>query len=239
MSGSADRTVKVWNLEDHSFECLLTHRFGSAVLSVGMSPSDTFFVAGLADGVLSLQHRPPQKSLDIPDSSSIQKSVWNTKRGPEHLPQPGDFIAPTNEKRQHKSEADTHLRKFRYADALTAALKETPATTIAMFQELSERGVLGGALGGRDDESLVVICEFLYKHITHPYFSRVCSDVLDTLVDTYAPVLNQSRVLRAQLRRIREKIEDEVKLQMVYEQVTGQVDVLLCKVEEEDQRKRM
>ncbi len=51
LSGSADQTVKLWDLHESRFQCVLTKRFAQPVLCMGIAPVDeSFFVVGMADG---------------------------------------------------------------------------------------------------------------------------------------------------------------------------------------------
>ncbi len=214
LSGSVDQTVKgkveralqvvqlttckkVWNVASAEYECVLTQRYTSAVLCMGMAQSNLFFVVGMADGVVSMQHRPPHKadeqaggsSASTVSSSSSVSSV-NGEGAPgtaqrksrvDYKPERGDFRVVSGA-RIYQGKADAFLRKFEYRKALDAVLEasgSTPSMIVALFSDLIDRRALDAALSGRDEKSLLPICEFLYKQINKPFYDEICIDVLD------------------------------------------------------------
>ena len=229
LSGSVDQTVKVWSAAD-DYECVMTQRYTSPVLCVGLAPSSQFFVVGMSDGTISMQHRPPLKSSEAEEEKKYY-SVKNKKhftRGADHKPEKGDFRVPGNQNRVHKSNVDNLLRKYRFKEALDASLreKEFPGLTIALLSDLIDRRVLDGALAGRDEEGLDLICNFVLKNVTKPHYDEVCMDVLERLIEIYSPVFNQSPALTEQFQRMKRKIEEEVSVQMTYVEISGCIETI-------------
>ncbi len=232
LTGSVDQTVKIWNLNTPEYQCVLTQRFTAPVLCMGMAPSNQFFVVGMADGLLSMQHRPLHKTeaeasaVPYAVAAGGQPKVRRT-RGVDHKPDRGDFRVASGA-RLYQGKADGFLRKFEYKKALDAVLESSPsaAMVVALLSDLIDRRALDAALAGRDDESLVPILAFLYKQINKPFFDEICIDVLDRVMELYSDVLAQSVVLSEQFRKIRRKLDDEIELQLTYMELAGQVETV-------------
>lgn len=223
LTGSVDQSVKVWNLVAGSFECVLTQRFTAPVLSVGMAPSNQFFVVGMSDGLISMQHRPPPKTL----APEVEEDLYKNTRGHgvHHKPERGDFRVPTGV-RIKRTKVDGFLRKFQYREALDASLseKEPAGLTIALISDLIDRRALDASLTGRDDESLGAICDFLYAQITKSYYAEICIDVLDRILELYSSVFSQSKMLSEKFRRIQRKLDEEINLQKRYIELAAQLE---------------
>lgn len=232
---------------------MLTQRFTSPVLSMGMAPSNLFFVVGMADGVVSMQHRPPHKPEEPASASS--RSVGEEepqeraarKSRVDYKPERGDFRVVSGA-RVYQGKADAFLRKFEYRKALDAVLESaanTPALIVALFSDLIDRRALDAALSGRDEKSLLPICEFLHKQINKPFYDEICIDVLDRfdakdnffygiftsfslrrLMELYSNVVAQSPLLGEQFRKIRRKLDEEIDLQEQYLSLSGQIETV-------------
>jgi U3 small nucleolar RNA-associated protein 15 len=248
LTGSVDQTVKVWSLNTPEYQCLLTQRFTAPILCMGMAPWDQFFVVGMADGLLSMQHRPQQKtgegsegSVGSAASAAAAASYAEATvggagtfkvrrtRGVDHKPDRGDFRVASGA-RVYQGKADAFLRKFEYKQALDAVLLESPSSSaamvIALLSDLIDRRALDAALSGRDDESLVPLLEFLHKQINKPFFDEICIDVLDRIIELYSDVVAQSAPLSEHLRKIRRKLNDEIELQLTFMELAGQVETV-------------
>lgn len=106
--------------------------------------------------------------------------------------------------------------------------KELPGLTIALLSDLIDRRVLDDVLAGRDEESLMLVCEFVRTNISKPFYDEICMDVLEKLIELYAAVFDQSDVLKESFGKIKEKLEHEVKMQMTFVQVSAQVETVLA-----------
>jgi U3 small nucleolar RNA-associated protein 15 len=233
LTGSVDQTVKVWNVES-DFECVLTQRFSAPVLCCGMAPSNQFFVVGMADGLISMQHRPPHKTVD-PAREELNYKM-RKGHGIDHKPERGDFRVPTANKIR-RSKVDGFLRKYSYREALDASLEEKEATgmTISLISDLIDRRALDAALMGRDDESLVPICQFLHSNITKPFYDEICIDVLDRLMELYSSVFAQSRLLAAEFKKIQKKLDSQISIQTGYVEMLGKVETAAAEMKRNKQ----
>ncbi len=247
LTGSVDQTVKVWSLNTPEYQCLLTQRFTAPILCMGMAPSDQFFVVGMADGLLSMQHRPQHKAdgegpgggggaattaaVSYAEATVGGAGTFKVRRtrGVDHKPDRGDFRVASGA-RVYQGRADAFLRKFEYKQALDAVLdsssSSSAAMVIALLSDRIDRRALDVALSGRDDESLVPLLEFLYKQINKPFFDEICIDVLDRVIELYSDVVAQSAPLSEHLRKIRRKLNDEIELQLTFMELAGQVETV-------------
>lgn len=93
-------------------------------------------------------------------------------------------VKVTKERRRKLTEWDKMLKSFRYGDALDSVLRGdvTPATAFALMEELIRRDGLPIALANRTDLSLEPVLSFLVKHITHPRYCTLATDIASVLV---------------------------------------------------------
>lgn len=134
MSAGLDRNVKVYDIV--SYQPVHSFSFPNAVLSVGVAPNDETLVAGMVDGLISVQRmddeepnqevkKPRKKIATNVSSLTVDEVVEDFERRPE-------------------AHYDKHLRKYEYSKALDVVLQnyvvnKTPHVTVALMQELIRR----------------------------------------------------------------------------------------------------
>lgn len=97
-------------------------------------------------------------------------------RGRSERAAEGDLVVAAR-KRAHLQPYDRLLRKFRHREALDAALAtRRPEVVAAVLEELLGRGALTGALGGRDEDSLMPVLAFLSRYIADPRHSALLAE---------------------------------------------------------------
>lgn len=182
MSAGLDRHVKVYDIVTyqpvHSFD------FPNAVLSLGVAPNDETLVAGMVDGLISIQ-RMEEDSTMGPSKILKQRKKIATNVSAVCI----DEIVP-DYKRRAEARHDKYLRKYQYVDALDAVLlpyvvNKTPHVTVALMQELIRRKGLVRALSGRKDASLSSIVRFIIRYLSDHRFTRVLIDVSNALLSIY------------------------------------------------------
>lgn len=133
MSSGLDRHVKVYDIVNyqpvHSFD------FPNAVLSLGVSTNDEALVAGMVDGLISIQR--------MENESSEAPKVPKSRRV---IPVNESVIDEVVEDYERAAEAkyDRFLRKYEYSNALNAVLisyivNKKPHVTVSIMQELIRR----------------------------------------------------------------------------------------------------
>lgn len=182
MSAGLDRHVKVYDIVTykpvHSFD------FPNSVLSLGVAPNDETLVAGMVDGVVSIQRMDEDSATGAAKIPKPRKKIVTNVSAVCV-----DEIVPDYERRA-ESRHDKYLRKYQYVDALDAVLipyvvNKTPHVTVSLMQELIRRKGLVRALTGRTDASLSSIVRFIIRYLSDHRFTRVLIDVANTLLSIY------------------------------------------------------
>jgi len=223
-SGSLDRHVKIYNMQDYS---LLAHiEYPSPILALDVSKDTNHLTVGMADGAISLRHRPKPKT---PGAQSGDKPQPEIKRSmdPEYEPKPGTFLyrlrnqtmKPTGEelvigqlrKAHQESNADKCLRQYRYHDALDAVISAdkhaTRSYAINLILELSRRDALEIALSNRDSVSLRPIIMFLVKNVSNHLYSKILIPVCNLLIDMYSHLIGKDEKFTYLVRKLKSRIE--------------------------------
>lgn len=124
---------------------------------------------------------------------------------------------------------DQALRRFRYAEALDAALASKRAAVVdAVLEELAARGALGAALGGRDARSLEPLLRHLARHVPDPRRARLLAGVAHRVLDAYAGVVGADAAVDARLAQLRDAARAEVALGDALAGVQGCLEPLLA-----------
>ena len=119
------------------------------------------------------------------------------------------------------------LRKFQYREALDAVLsKGDPLLVVSALEELLIRQSLQAALGGRNNQELEPILQFLYKYILNPRYNAHLFMVFHIVLDLYASVLGRAPLVDDLVMRIHLKIENEVKLQRQMFELAGTLELV-------------
>lgn len=133
MSSGLDRSVKVYDIVNyqsvHSFD------FPNAVLSLGVAPNDEALVAGMVDGLISIQRMENENNVP-------QKVPKSRKVIPVNETAVDQVIEDYTTTAQARY--DKYLRKYEYTAALDAVMvpyvvNKTPHITVSVMQELIRR----------------------------------------------------------------------------------------------------
>lgn len=133
MSSGLDRSVKVYDIVNyksvHSFD------FPNSVLSLGVAPNDEAVVAGMVDGLISIQRMETEN--DAPPKVPKSRKV---------IPVNETAVDQVIDDYTRAAEAkyDKFLRKYEYTAALDAVLipyvvNKNPHVTVSVMQELIRR----------------------------------------------------------------------------------------------------
>jgi U3 small nucleolar RNA-associated protein 15 len=147
LTGGLDGMIKVHDMK--TFNNTASMRYGSPILSFGLTPGNRRLVVGLSTGALSVKTRSAvdeinsnvaagkrgmmnEKTLPLGAGAGIKRqsvakpiysgSIRYFARGHQiKTPAAGD-LAPAHQKKQKLNAYDGHMKKFRYGAALDAAL---------------------------------------------------------------------------------------------------------------------
>ncbi|XP_013105440.2 U3 small nucleolar RNA-associated protein 15 homolog [Stomoxys calcitrans] len=181
MSGGLDRHVKIYDVS--SYQTVHTLDFPNAVLSLGVAPNDQTVVAGMVDGLISIQN------MEAPAQPKQTKS----RRRINVVPARADIEVDhqiTIEQRQRLEKYDKHLKRYEYSKCLDSVMgrgltSKSPEIIVSVMQELIHRKGMHRALAPRDDNSLMQVISFICRYISEHRFMRVLIDVATILLDAY------------------------------------------------------
>lgn len=137
MSASLDRSVKVYDVI--SYQPVHTFTFPNAILSLGVAPNDETLVAGMVDGLISVQR--------MDDEASTESAKKPRKKIATNIASfPVDEVVEDYERRA-EAQFDKFLRKYEYSKALDTVLlpyivNKQPHVTVSLLQELTRRKAL-------------------------------------------------------------------------------------------------
>jgi len=124
---------------------------------------------------------------------------------------------------------DQALRRFRYAEALDAALASRRAAVAdAVLEELAARGALGAALGGRDARGLEPLLRHLARHVSDPRRARLLAGVAHRVLDAYSGCVGADSGVDARLAQLRDAARAEAALGDALAVVQGCLEPLLA-----------
>jgi U3 small nucleolar RNA-associated protein 15 len=131
LSASLDGLVKIYDVS--TYEVVHGLKYNTPVLSVAMSPNDSHLVAGTSDGVLSIRQRDLQSAAAAAGAPGGDLFVTGSSQprggSSRYFNRGRNFAAPVDsfkvevQKRKQLKAYDQALKKFKYKDALDAALQ--------------------------------------------------------------------------------------------------------------------
>lgn len=217
VSGSLDQQVKVIDLTTH--KVVGGFKYPSPILSLAVSNQNTCLAVGMASGLFSLRKR-------IVKSNTLPKSVTETKKARggtsahfnRHVsiaPKDATLVQVTTRKQKKLGAVDKFLRSFRYSKALDHVLGNPsnldPEMVVSLLRELVYRDAINAALSGRDETTLEPVLEFTAKFISNPSYQPVLITVMEILLDLYGHVLSRSGLVEGVLKRLKRRVEEEIK----------------------------
>lgn len=205
-----------------------------AISSLAISPDHGHRIAiGTTEGLVTVYQR--RKILSTNKKRSLAAT---TQDSPSKA---GDFVIPANgssatgtgsNKRQKLSKADMLLRRFRYGDALDAALESrNPELVAGILEELGKRRGLATALSNRDEETLEPVISFVSRYIAKPQYSITLVGVASMLCDIYQPVMGQSEMIDDCFEKLKRVVREECRVQKESLRLVGLMDAVLYQIE--------
>jgi U3 small nucleolar RNA-associated protein 15 len=239
LSGGLDGHVKVYSMSTYA----VTHgfKYDAPVISLGVSPDSNVLMVGTSDGGLVVRRRDTQTK--VPKSSSIPperihggtakyfergKNVPNTEVMAEDL-------QAILLRKQRLRPYDLALRRFRYHDALDAALvSRSPTVVVTILEELIYRQGLHKALSGRDECTLEPLLSFLARYTTNPRYSSLLIDVCAVVFEIYKNVLGQSEAIDELFTRLGRQVKSELSFQKNLLGLMGSIDTVMSRASHDD-----
>lgn len=212
LSGGLDGLVKIY---DDAWKVIHGVKYGGPVLALSVSPDDRHFLAGTANGILSIRTRPSPKA----QQAARVKSAAQKRRlaGRQDDGRGEDYIVEKDRRKRLKP-LERLLLAYRFTEALEAVLSpSTPATTtFTLLVELRHRGALRVALNACDESTLDLLFLFITRHLSRPQFILVLTHVAMILIDIYGGTYGRSKLmtlLRHNVRRQVEHAKDATRMQ--------------------------
>ncbi|KAL7549399.1 hypothetical protein ACHAWF_012668 [Thalassiosira exigua] len=218
-------------------------QLGEPVSALALSKDGSRLAVGTTSGTVRVHRRRPPPRLAVDDEGARPEPRHGTysyfRRG-AHEPSrdPDDYLL-AHQKKKRLAEYDVLLRKFRYGDALDAALaKRQPQAVVAVVEELGRRRGLTIALSNRDEDSLDAVLSFCVRFVDDPRYAAHLAGVAHILCDVYGHLGGQSAAVDELFRRLREKVANECAVQKMLLRMLGQIDYVVTKAEMMDEEER-
>lgn len=242
LTASLDGHVKVFDVE--SFQVTHASKYPSPILSLGLSLDGRHLAVGMADGTLSIRRHTKQKagargnSNDVMDGKKTRgyqrkltaASYKYFVRGQNAAAAQEDVLI-AKQKEAALASFDRLLRKFRYREALDAAIAtKRPEVVTTVVEELAARAGINAALSGRDSSTLVPLLDQLRRMVSDPRYAALAAAVGHRVLDQYGGVAGDDSDVAGSLRVLREIVAVELKLQEDLMKIKGMLEPLLATV---------
>ena len=211
IAGGLDCQLKFFSITDES-ELSVAYKIKvpSEIFALDISADGNHFSMGLSDGSLVIKSKMLEPLEEVktdeqrlfdqfePKMISTSKNYKYFYRG-QYLvtADPDDIQAPmTGNKRRKRVKLqayEQHLKRFEYRQALNAALESrNPEVILSLIEELVERDALYNGIGGRSEDELVKLLDFLIWKMPDHRFAPVLLEVARITLDMYAGVVGLS-----------------------------------------------
>eukprot|EP01126_Amoeba_proteus_P022608 TRINITY_DN2280_c0_g1_i2.p1 TRINITY_DN2280_c0_g1~~TRINITY_DN2280_c0_g1_i2.p1 ORF type:complete len:324 (-),score=69.87 TRINITY_DN2280_c0_g1_i2:280-1251(-) len=250
-SGSLDQQVKIYSA--NTYQHLHNLKYPGPILSLALSPASTHFVVGMSDGILSIRHRASKnedtkESIDqnfphifSSETGNIvgelnEKSGRGRGRGRGSGrgndvsffdKDPKSAVVVQQQRREHLTDYEHLLVKFKYAAALDSVLKKgNPLVCLSMLEELIYRNAMAYALSGRRDDELIPFLFFVTKQVTNPQYAPTALKAFQIFMDIYSSTINQSPQVHNLCKTLNKKLQREITVQEEIFSVLGVISLL-------------
>lgn len=237
--GSIDGHVKVFDTSTLNWDVKFGWKFGSGVLSCGVSPDFKHLVVGLNSGLLTIRTRKSNIIDSSIDSSNIisisSKFKPDRSHGFARFMRGSDFKGEgehniIDEKINHKKLKlfERDLNAFRWYDALNNALLDNLDIefTITCLEDLKKKGKVRIALSNRDETSLEPLLTWCLKFIDDPRNVNIIADYLICILEMYDELISRKPVLEELILNLQKKVEIELKKAQDAERIIGMLELL-------------
>lgn len=255
LSGGLDGHVKVYSA--HTFAVTHGLKYDAPVLCLALSPKNEELVVGTSDRILSTRQRVSKQTSKVGGglkrtASSLYAIQGGTRAHFERGRSMKAWSSSTSsstatqdlmvlpQRKQRLQPYDLALRKFRYHDALDAALSSrNPTEVVTVLEELLQRQGLQRAVAGRDEATLEPLLSFLARYATNPRYASVLVDVCLVVFETYKSVVGQSESIDELFTRLSRAVKTELKQQRTLIELLGSLDTVIAGSRISAERSRM
>lgn len=231
LSCGLDGHVKVYNFQ--SLQVVHGIKFGSPLVSVGVSRDCGKLVVGYANGGLEVRTKV-NSEVEEGEGEHGGESQPTTPHPGRHYKGAGlavdavEHALVETERTMRLKPYEVHLKKFNYQSALDAALRtRNPLVVVTVLEELCRRSGLVEALSGRDEVTLEPILAFAARYVSSPRYSRLLVQVTHVVLDLYGSTLGHSDSIDELFLKLQRQVKVEVGFQRQIMRVMGSLDCII------------
>lgn len=234
--GSIDGHVKAFDTTTPNWDVKFGWKFGSGVLSCGVSPDFKHLVVGLNSGLLTIRTR---KNALIENSdaainpankfrSDKSHAFDRFMRGSDYKGEGEQHIIDEKIKYKKLKPFEKDLNAFRWSDALDSALKDNleKEFTVTCLEELKKKGKIRIALSGRDETSLEPLLTWCLKSIDDPRNVNIITDYLICILEMYDDLISRKPVLEELILNLQKRVDTEIGKAQDAERIIGMLELL-------------
>lgn len=234
--GSIDGHVKAFDTTTPNWDVKFGWKFGSGVLSCGVSPDFKHLVVGLNSGLLTIRTR---KNALIENSdaainpankfrSDKSHAFDRFMRGSDYKGEGEQHIIDEKVKYKKLKPFEKDLNAFRWSDALDSALKDNleKEFTVTCLEELKKKGKIRIALSGRDETSLEPLLTWCLKSIDDPRNVNIVTDYLICILEMYDDLISRKPVLEELILNLQKRVDTEIGKAQDAERIIGMLELL-------------
>lgn len=234
LAGSLDGHVKIYDISELDWKVKFGWKFGSGVLSCGVSPNNKHFVAGLTSGLLSIR----TKKLGEKKSSKLSNGKKNDKsnaynrmiRGNEYqgeleMNQIDTVVKRTNKK---LTKYEKMLNNFEWRSAFDIAFQAgiPKDVTLTILTELQKLNKIHLVLNNRNEESLEPFLMWLIRNFDDIKCVDILIDYLNVALNLYGELVETSPLMEELLVGLKKKIDLEIEKSKEANKISGMLQLL-------------
>ena len=131
-------------------------------------------------------------------------------------------------KRVHLQAHDRALRKFKFGEALDAALGNgRPEVVMAVIEDIERRGGIVKSLANREEGRLVPVLEFIVKYVANPRHTKDLVRLSMDVLDLYGSDVGTNKRVDRCLNQLRERVMLELRLEDTLDKLSGMCGIIL------------
>ncbi|GME68317.1 unnamed protein product [Ambrosiozyma monospora] len=189
LAGSIDGHVKVFDTSKPDWNVVFGWKFGSGVLSCGVSPNHKHLVVGLNSGLLTIRTRKTEPKVKQGEKTAKSSAFLRLMKGSdyhgetEHRVVKNDNTSAGLNRKLKQYEKD--LNAFKWHEALDHALVAgmSKELTVTCMEELRKRGKIRLSLLNRDESTLEPLLTWCFRNIDDSRNVNIIADFMGCLLE--------------------------------------------------------